>query len=95
MDTCGLCKTDINPGAVVCVGCQGKVVYGATRQELSAAFNIAFALTFFVLLFPAFKIGFSLWGFGGMVAISFVAGFLNQARVRNARSGQVRTFRRF
>ncbi|HUA78758.1 MAG TPA: hypothetical protein VL997_00180 [Dyella sp.] len=35
---CGHCKTPLQRGAAVCAGCQGSVIYGATRREIETAF---------------------------------------------------------
>lgn len=94
MDVCGLCKTNINPGAVVCVGCQGSVVYGATAHELSAAFNIAFCLSFVLCLFAALKIfGFALSSLIGAVVAALVVGAISRSMAGSKRAGMVRTFR--
>jgi hypothetical protein len=93
-DVCGLCKTSINPGAVVCVGCQGSIVYGATREEMSSAAKR--------WGFPAAILAIVGWGVifgvspGALVAgviVGIAASVAGSASCRKSHVAEVRTFR--
>jgi hypothetical protein len=91
---CGLCKTSINPGAYVCVGCQGTVVYGASNAEIETAVKFGGGIGFFVVLFSwAHFWGFSLHTLIAGAVGAGVGAWIATTIARNARAGQVRTFR--
>lgn len=93
---CGLCKTDINDGAIVCVGCQGTVIYGATKRELDTAFKIGAALgaigtgTAWIRFF-----GYSVSALVAIVVGAVVLGGVFMTMTKRSHLGEVRTFRRF
>jgi len=91
---CGLCKTHVNPGAVVCVGCQGTVVYGATSKEVETAFKVGAGLGFVA----AGGGWVYLWGYTihALIAAALggvVLGISFAMAAKKAQDGKVRTFR--
>lgn len=90
--TCGMCHRQVTMGAMVCTGCQGTVIYGATRRE-----KIFFALLGIFFALPAYQSLAHLFGSdGGGTPILFVAAFGAGAGIlliKKIRANKIRTFR--
>lgn len=78
-------------GARVCKGCQGTVIYGATRDELNTYPLVPAMVAFFLMFFF-----FGIVGWHGIAALASAAivYFLARGYVRQWRVGMIRTFRR-
>lgn len=78
-------------GAHVCKGCQGTVIYGATRQELNNYPMLPALLAFFVMIF---FFGVVSWHGLAALAVAVIVYFIARSYVRQWRAGMIRTFRR-
>jgi hypothetical protein len=93
---CGHCRAHISPGAVVCAGCQGTVVYGATNREIEKGFRSGALLGAMVMG----AAGICMWGASlhTLIAAGFgaaVLGVVSANASKKAHAGHVRTRRRF
>nr|WP_295746126.1 hypothetical protein [uncultured Acidocella sp.] len=89
--SCGLCQSQVQLGAHVCIGCQGTVIYGPTTQELNTFPLPPAILVFFVV---QYFIGIDGWHGFIALALAVIAYFIGRHLVHRWRKGMIRTFRR-
>ncbi|MDD2765516.1 MAG: hypothetical protein PHE83_16260 [Opitutaceae bacterium] len=81
-------------GAHVCKGCQGTVIYGATRQELNNYPLLPALVAFFLMTFFLGLGGSHGWRGGAAFAVAVIVYIIARGYVRQWRAGMIRTFRR-
>jgi len=109
MLSCGHCQTPFQQGIHVCLGCQGRIIYGLTPQEklkvrqdtAATLFFIVFLLMVMLPLYPIPWLGFQfpmMWGLGlwsvPLGAIFVFAGaFFAECRDTKRKAHWIRTVR--
>lgn len=106
---CGLCHYEFDCGVHVCQGCQGTVVYGATREELADGAKLGAIVWGGGALFLFYALphllnsqfgwtissgwGVGIWGLVIVMATGVWGVMSGSTRVQKSLSGLVRTFR--
>lgn len=106
---CGLCHYEFEHGALICQGCTGRIVYGATQQEINQGMLVGAVLYGFGSLFAiywlpdlinskaSFKIptAFGIGNWGLLIAIALaIWGAVNGGNnTKTGHSGEIRTFK--
>lgn len=89
---CGMCRNNVQMGASVCTGCQGTVIYGATRRERTISAVIGAILT--IATYQSVANLFGSAGGGSIILVMAAIGIgLGLWAIGKVRAGKIRTYR--